>query len=279
MLPDKEVKEKTENAYMDAHRSLFEDIFAVHEPYSIDLKSIDRAARSIDHAMEAVGKAIRPNMTTQDVASIINAVLRADDVDSSPIIRISPEEVVWHGLPGGRILQEGEIVSIDVACSVRGWWADASMTFPIGSIDEKRARLIDAAKEGTKCIVECTRDGCDGRESAVRLSNLCGAFGVRLVAEAAGHGVGRTLHADPLITYDGRTHEPLTEGFVYTAEPIFTCGDGRVKMVSDGSVVTADGEPAAHFEVSVLTLPDGPQILGAPNWISGNSVLTHWHPQ
>ncbi len=254
---------------MTANKSLFEELkFSPDDEKAIDLESIQKAAWSLERVLDAVGKTIAPNTTTRVLANFIEVQLRNEGVDSDCIILISPEEVVWHGKPSNRILHSGEIVTVDVACSYHGWWADSSVTFPIGEIDSERTRLIIAALEGTRLILNHTRSGSNGREGALSLACLCEQYDVRLIPEAAGHGVGQFLHCDPVITYDGRPHEPLSQDSVYTVEPIFTNGDGKIQHVQDGSAVTIDGRPTAHFETTVHVHDKGLQILGCPSWIS-----------
>ncbi len=254
---------------MMANKSLFEELISSpNEEVSIDLESIQKAAWCLERVLEAVEKNIIPNTTTRMLADFIEVQLRNAGVDSNYIILISPEEVVWHGKPNNRILHPGEIVTVDVACSYHGWWADSSATFPVGEIDSERVRLLIAALEGTSLVLSHTRSGSDGCEAALSLACLCEQHDVRLIPEAAGHGVGQFLHCNPVITYDGRPHEPLSQDSVYTVEPIFTNGDGRIHYAQDGSAVTVDGSPTAHFETTVHVHSKGLWILGSPSWIS-----------
>lgn len=228
---------------------------------------MDRAARLIYQSLSLVETLVSPGTTTLKLAELIDDFLRKKGADPGLIIRISPEETVWHGIPDERRLKYGEIVTIDVACSVRGWWADAARTFPVGILDRKRNDLMLCAWEGTKDIVAVMKDGRTGSESAELVAALCKKYGFSLIIEAAGHGIGRRMHEIPSLTYDGRQHPALRAGCLYTAEPIFSTGTGAVAFSENGSAVTVDGEPSAHFEVTVLLVDHGAHILGGPEWI------------
>ncbi len=216
--------------------------------------------------MEFCENLIRPGVESLSLAEMINDNLLKNGADPGPIICISPEDTVWHGIPDKRILLSGEIVSIDIACSVRGWWADSARTFALGNVDSKRKLLMISAWEGTRRITSVMKDGMNGIESAQTLSDLCSKRDVTLITEGAGHGIGRRLHEMPSLTYDGRKHEALSAGRLYTAEPIFSSGRGEILISSDGSALTVDSEPSAHFEVTLLLLKHGAHILGAAEW-------------
>ncbi|MDF1569622.1 MAG: M24 family metallopeptidase [Spirochaetaceae bacterium] len=263
----------------DVHggRSLYEDIFrstqklektGVENGKILDIRAMDSAARLIHQSLDLASAIIKPGLTTRELAEEISRFLSARGADPGSIIRISPEEVVWHGLPNSRVIEFGEIVSVDIACSVRQWWADGAKTIPVGQINSIKSDLIQTAIEGMKTVIRGMKSGDDGLASAEAIRKLCGRRSVTLVTEAAGHGIGRRLHETPSITYDGRPHTPLKLNSVYTVEPIFTSGDGNVRMTEDGSAETNDGEPSAHFEVTVLLVEHGVHILGAPDWMS-----------
>jgi len=198
---------------------------------------------------------------------MLEVFLISRGVDPGLVINISPEDTVWHGIPGKRKISAGELLTIDIACAVRGWWADAARTFAIGSVDARRKNLMTAAWEATRAIVSKMSDGSTGTEAFRAVEDICLKRKVSLIPEAAGHGIGRRIHEPPSLTYDGRTYEPLVSGRLYTAEPVITAGGGQILISSDGSAVTSDGEPSAHYEVTVLLLRHGVHILGAPGWM------------
>jgi methionyl aminopeptidase len=263
-------------SYMErdpGERSLFEDIFrSIERPSgdrdALDLCAVDRAARMIRETLDFAVDGITAGMTTGSLALSAVSILEGMGADpGSVIVRISPENVVWHGLPGSRILTEGEIVTLDIACSVRGWWADSARTCGVGRIGAKRENLIRAALAGMKEAVNGMCAGSDGLSVSESISGICKEYGVSLIGEGAGHGLGRAVHEPPSITYDGSAHDRLRSDRVYTAEPIFTSGDGKIAISGDGSAATADGEPSAHFEATVLLTEHGPLVLGGSDWM------------
>jgi len=211
---------------------------------------------------------IQPGILTLDLAMSLEKSLLGRGADPGFLISISPEDTAWHGIPGNRALKQGEIVTIDIACSVRGCWADAARTFPVGKIDEKRTNLLNTAWMMTKELLSIIRAGERGAGTSAAVSELSADRGVSLLNEGAGHGIGRRLHELPSLTYDGRTHDAMEAGKLYTVEPVITSGSGRISISGDGSALTYDGEPVAHFEVTFLLIRHGTQILGSPEWIN-----------
>ena len=228
---------------------------------------MDRAARLINRALELSISSIRPGSTCRSIADRIDQSLIRGGADPGSIIRISPESVVWHGMPGDRGLRYGEILSVDVACSVHGWWADMARTFPVGDIDESRRRLIRGAWEGTRIAARNTEWEPAGGDLASRLAAVAEFHGIALIPEAAGHGIGRRLHEPAVLTYDRNDPSALDVDRGYTAEPVFTTGAPLLSIANDGSTVTADGAPSAHFEVTFVLLGHGSVVLGDPEWL------------
>ncbi|OQX29216.1 MAG: hypothetical protein B0D92_04900 [Spirochaeta sp. LUC14_002_19_P3] len=244
------------------YNSLLSDISHFPAQHISDFKSAEKAACCIVCALQEVRGLLCPGLSTSKLAGIVERRLAAEHADAGAIVTISPEETAWHGMPGNRLLHEGEIVSVDIACSVKGWWADMCATYPVGVVDEKRMRLLQAAQEATFRISTLLKDGYNGREGRAVINQICGEYQVTLIPDAAGHGIGRQLHCNPLLPYSGGTHLPLTAKHTCTIEPVFTTGCGTVIYSDDGSAVTADGEPAAHFELSVFIEHDSARILG-----------------
>ena len=249
--------------------SLFSDIFrseskAESKADEEGVNAVDRAARCIRCSLEKLAGKLRPGMRTGEIAVKLQKILNSFRVDPGMIIRICPDEVAWHGLPGARRIRDGEIVTVDAACSVQGWWADAAVTFAVGEVNEERKRLMSAAVRAVNSAAAFIREGEDGTAAAGALKAVLREYDVRLIPEAAGHRVGRCLHDGPALTYDGRPYPPIAAGAVYTAEPVLTTGSGEVIIADDGSAVTADGAPTAHFELPVLALRKKGRILGSP---------------
>lgn len=179
----------------------------------------------------------------------------------------SVNEVVVHGIPGDRVLTEGDIVSIDCGVTLDGYIADSARTFPVGTIRPEVEALVEATRRSLfKAIDECRPGGRLGSVShAVEAHVAPGGYGV--VREYCGHGVGLALHEDPQIPNHGRpgTGAFLEPGLTVAIEPMINLGTHKVRTLDDGwTVVTDDGQPSAHFEHTIAVTKDGPLILTLP---------------
>lgn len=227
---------------------------------------MERASVLIHRALDLAGSLIRPGIQTLKIAEKIHSWLITHGAEKS-LINISPENLVWHGVPGQRTLGNGEIVTVDIACSAGGYWSDAARTFTVGDVDEEHQNLVIAAWEGTRLVASMMAEGSNGLETHKMLQQHCRFRGVALVPEGAGHAIGHSLHQQPTLTYDGRPHMPLLSGRAYTAEPVFTTGNGIVSISRDGIAETRDKKPSAYFEVTVYLADNRVRICGAPDWL------------
>jgi methionyl aminopeptidase len=179
-------------------------------------------------------------------------------------ICISVNEEVVHGIGGPRKIQYGDIVKLDIGVIKDGWVGDTATTVPVGVIDNKVQRLLNATEEALRIAISAAGDG-------VRLGDICAsveeevvANGFSVVREFVGHGVGRKLHEEPQIPNFGRrgSGPKLKPGMTLAIEPMVNMGTGTVKILEDGwTVVTADRKPSAHFEHTILITKGEPEIL------------------
>jgi methionyl aminopeptidase len=171
---------------------------------------------------------------------------------------------VVHGIPGSRILREGDIVGLDFGVLFNGYYGDAALTVPIGKVAPETAELLRVTEE-------CLYLGIDQMVTGNHLSDISRAIqvhaesnGFSVVKEFGGHGIGRRLHEDPMVfnyVSDGRGIQ-LKPGLVLAIEPMVNMGADRVQILADGwTVVTIDGKPSAHFEHTVALTENGPEIL------------------
>jgi methionyl aminopeptidase len=183
------------------------------------------------------------------------------------IICISLNEEVVHGIPSpAKIIKEGDIVSIDFGVDLKGWYGDAAFTFPVGTVDQEKKRLLEVTEE---CLNRAVRVLCPGH----RLSDIARAVqdhaeanGFSVVYKFVGHGIGRQMHEDPQVPNCGspRPDVKLRKGMVLALEPMINAGEPHVQVLEDGwTAVTTDGRPSAHFERSVAVGEDGPEVLSA----------------
>jgi len=177
----------------------------------------------------------------------------------------SVNDEIVHGIPSReRVLQEGDIISIDTGASYNGFFGDAACTFAVGKISEDRQRLLDITLESLHRGVNEVRVGATLGDIGYAIENLVIPSGFGLVRDYAGHGIGRRLHEAPQVPNYGKPGNGITlkAGMTFCVEPMVMSGSEEVKNLSDNwTVVTADGSDAAHFEHSLLVTADGVEIL------------------
>lgn len=178
------------------------------------------------------------------------------------------EEVV-HGIPSdGRVLEEGDIISIDVGVKLDGWCADSARTFPVGEVAPGTLRLIEVTREAFERAAEAAVPGNHIGDIGHAVERVVEETGFSIVRDLVGHGIGRRIHEDPQVPNLGRPGEGarLQEGMVLAIEPMISAGSWRIRTLQDRwTMVTADGSASAHHEHTVGVTQQGPRILtGAP---------------
>ena len=178
----------------------------------------------------------------------------------------SIDEEIVHGIPGGRSLREGDIVSLDVGVILDGWHSDAAITLPVGRAVEPALRLIADAEAALAAAIEVARAGNRLGDIAAAVQRVARRGGYGVVREFAGHGIGRAMHEGfdvPNFPVPGAGSGPvLRPGMTFTIEPIFTLGSPEIAFLEDGwTAVTVDGSPAAHVEHTIAVAPRGPATI------------------
>ena len=177
----------------------------------------------------------------------------------------SVNEEVVHGIPSrNRILQEGDIISIDTGASIDGYFGDAACTFAVGKISEDRQRLLDITLASLHEGMAAIKPGATLGDVGYAVESIVTPAGFGLVRDYAGHGIGRKLHEAPQVPNYGKPGSGITlkSRMTFCVEPMVMAGAEEVKNLRDGwTVVTADGSDAAHFENSLLVTEDGVEIL------------------
>lgn len=185
-------------------------------------------------------------------------------------ILTSVNEVVVHGLPDDRPLQDGDIISVDCGSILHGFYGDHAYTFEVGEVEPQTKKLLEVT-------LECLYNGIEAFQRGNRVGDI--GFAVQLhaerhgygvVRELVGHGLGRKLHEEPQVPNYGRKGRgsKLENGMVLAIEPMINMGTHRVKQLDDGwSVVTQDGKPSAHFEHDVAMINGRPEILSTFKYV------------
>jgi methionyl aminopeptidase len=233
------------------------------------------AGRVVAEMHDRIRAALRPGVTTLELDALGREVLEQRGARSNflgyhgfpAVICASPNEVVVHGIPDGRVLEEGDIVSIDCGAIVDGYHGDAAFTAGIGSIDAGAQRLIDVTRAaldvGIAELVAGSRLGDLG--AAVQATVEAGGFSV--VRDYVGHGIGTAMHEPPDVPNVGRRGRGtrVAAGDVFAVEPMVSAGGEDTRVLADGwTVVTLDGSWAAHWEHTVAVTDHGPEILTLP---------------
>ena len=223
-------------------------------------------------ALALAEESIRPGMTTGELDSLIEKYIRSHGARPSfknyngfpASACISVNEVIVHGIPGSRVLKDGDIVSVDVGSYYKGYHSDAARTFAVGNVSDEAKKLIEVTKqsffEGIKAAYPGQRIGDIGS----RIQAYAESFGYGVVRDMVGHGIGRALHEAPDVPNFGTSGRGirLLEGMCIAVEPMINEGTYELKTLSDGwTTVTLDGKLSAHYENTLAITKDGPRIL------------------
>ncbi len=176
----------------------------------------------------------------------------------------SVNEQVVHGIPDGRRLKEGDILSLDVGAIFKGYHGDAAITIPIGAISPEAQRLLEVTEGALWAGIAKAKPGFRTGDISAAIQEWVESRGMSVVREYTGHGIGRQMHEDPQIPNFGRpgTGYALREGMTFALEPMVNLGTWKTKVLGDGwTVVTEDGQLSAHFEHTLAVTDGEPQVL------------------
>ena len=237
-----------------------------------EIEKIAAAGRVAADTIARVGEHIQPGVTTAELDRIGEEFIRANGgVPTSKGYRgfpaalcISPNDMIVHGIPGGYVVQEGDLVTIDVGVTLDGYVADTAYTFGVGDVSAEGERLLEVAQAAlTAGIEQAHADNRIGDVSAA-IQRVVEEAGFSVVRALVGHGVGRSYHEDPQIPNYGTPGRGvrLQSGMTLAIEPMITAGGVDIVVDDDQwSVYTADGSLSAHFEHTVAVTENGPRIL------------------
>ena len=234
------------------------------------------AGRITSEALRLGGSLVRPGVTTGEIDRAIHAFIEEQNCIPSflgyggfPAAScISVNEVVIHGIPGDRVLREGDIVSIDVGAIHNGFHGDCAATFPVGEISEQAAKLIAVTRQSFFEGLAQAREGGRVGDIGAAIQSYVEAQGYSVVRNYVGHGVGRELHEEPEVPNYGRSGrgQRLQRGMTLAVEPMVNVGGWEIFVKPDKwTVVTKDGSLSAHYENTLLITAGDPEILTAKN--------------
>jgi methionyl aminopeptidase len=240
-----------------------------------ELEQMREAGRLVGEVLTELAAAVAPGVSTADLDALAEKRIR--QAGATPAFKgyhgypaticASVNEEVIHGIPSGRrVLNEGDVISIDVGASMNGYYGDSAVTLPVGKISEEAATLLRVTEESLHKAIEVARPGNRVSDIGHAVQKHVEAYGFAVVREFVGHGIGQKMHEEPQVPNYGQPgHGPrLAEGMVLAIEPMVNAGSPAVKVLADGwTAVTRDGSLSAHFEHTVAVTAGEPWILTA----------------
>ena len=231
-----------------------------------------KAGKIVAETLLLVEEKVRPGITTAELDRIAEEFITKHGAKPAfkglygfpASLCISVNEQVVHGIPGGYVLKDGDIISVDCGANINGFHGDAARTFGVGNISEEANKLINVTKESFFKGIEYAKVGNRLTDISHGIQSYVEASGFSVVRDFVGHGIGRVVHEDPEVPNYGRPGRgpKLVEGMALAIEPMVNVGSYKVKTLSDDwTVVTSDGSLSAHYENTIVILPDGPEIL------------------
>ena len=240
-----------------------------------ELERMRDAGRLVGEVLTTLSAQVAPGVSTADLDALAEKLI--EDAGATPAFKgyhgypasicASINDEVIHGIPSGRrLLQPGDIVSIDVGASLNGYFGDSAITVPVGQVSEEAARLLRVTEEALYKAIERVRPG--GRVSDIGhvVQQHVESYGFSVVREFVGHGIGQKMHEEPQVPNYGEPGRGprLAEGMVLAIEPMVNAGKPAVKVLGDGwTAVTRDSSLSAHFEHTVAVTAGEPWILTA----------------
>ena len=230
---------------------------------------ITAAARALAREM------VKPGVTTQQIDKAVFHFIREQGATPSFLhyngypasVCVSVNDEIIHGIPGKRVLQEGDIVSVDVGAYIGGFHGDCAATFACGQISPEAQDLIDVTRESFFRGIQNAKEGHRLFDISAAIQTYVESHGYSIVREYVGHGVGAQMHESPEIPNYGHPGRGprLLRGMTLAIEPMVNAGSAAIKQMPDGwTVRTLDGKWAAHYENTVLITDGEPEILTAP---------------
>ena len=244
----------------------------IKSPHEIDL--LRQSARITAGARSIGRQAVRDGMTTREIdravheyivkSGAIPTCLGFEGFPAATCVSVNDE--VIHGIPGKRIVRSGDVVSIDLCSTYKGFVGDCAGTYPVGEVSDEAKKLIEVTRQAFFEGIRFARPGYRISDIGGAVQDYVESHGFSVVRDFVGHGIGRDMHEAPEVPNyrpEGRRLNPrLLKGMTICVEPMVCAGDWRVRILRDGwTVVTADHSLAAHYENTILITDGEPEIL------------------
>jgi methionyl aminopeptidase len=236
------------------------------------------AGRIVANTLQVLVDELRPGLVVKELDRIVRREFARHDVIPTFLgyghpaypatVCVSVNEEIVHGIPGKRMLKEGDIVSLDLGCTYKGFVADSAVTVIVGAPKDTVAeKLVNVTREALEAGISQAKAGNRMGAISHAIQTHIESHGFGVVREYVGHGVGRDMHEEPQVPNFGPADRGpvLKKGMVLALEPMVTVGDWRTRQLDDHwTVVTADGSLAAHFEHTIAITENGAKVLTAP---------------
>ena len=238
-----------------------------------EIALMKEAGRVVGLVFKTLEKAIKPGMSTLDIDSIVETTMLENDCIPAEkgyygypaSACVSVNDTLIHGIPSKKIiLHEGDIVSVDIVATYKGYSADACRTFKVGTLTERAHRIVDVTKDAFFEAVKIIKPGIHLGDISETIQKYVESHGYNVVREYTGHGIGAHMHEDPAIPNYGKaaTGPILTQGMTLAIEPMVLEGRKDVRTLGDGwTVKSKDGKLTAHYENTVVVTDDGYEII------------------
>ncbi|MBO2460534.1 type I methionyl aminopeptidase [Actinomadura violacea] len=239
------------------------------------------AGRVVARILAGTREAAEPGLPLAELDAVAGRILKENGATSpflhykpswAPVpypanICVSVNDVVVHGIPDGRVLKDGDLVSVDCGATVDGYCGDAAVSFFVGTEDEAGRTLLDVTEQALRRAIAAAVPGNRMGDIASAVERTARKAGFGIMRGCGGHGIGTEMHEDPPVPNVGKAGKgmPLREGLTIAIEPMFhEGGSDDSRTLADGwSIATTDGSRAAHFEHTIAITGDGPMILTA----------------
>ncbi len=240
-----------------------------------EIELMRKAGQVVGQAIEVLARHIKPGITSGELDIIAEEFIRSKGMEPAfkglygfpGSVCISFNEEVVHGIPGKRVLKEGDIISFDVGATYKGWNADAAATYPVGQISAQARKLIDVTREATLIGIGEMRTGQHLYDISAVIHDYVERQGFSVVTQYVGHGIGRKVHEDPQVPNFRQNSRGMAfrKGMCLAIEPMVNVGTYETVVKEDKwTVVTKDGALSCHFEHSAAVTDGEPLILTLP---------------
>lgn len=246
------------------------ETFRLKKPEEVE--KMARAGVILGECLEHLATLVRPGLTTLDLDRVADTFIRDHgcipgflgyyDFPNSLCVSINDEVV--HGIPGPRVIEEGDLVSLDCGLILDGWWADSGLSVGCGDISPEARKLLAVTEEALRRGLDQARSGNRIGDIGAAVQTYVESQGFGVVRQYVGHGIGRNMHEPPQVPNYGRegTGNTLKPGYVLAIEPMVTAGSPDVKVLADQwTVVTVDRRLSCYFEHTVAVTDEGPRVL------------------